>query len=796
MKKIVMRPLAVLLVVALAAGMLLVPSVQAEAVTSGQCGMDVVWYFDEATGTLIVEGTGELWDFDLAELAPWAALAKDIKKIVVSSGVTAIGKNAFSGSEVKTIELPDTLTTIKEGAFTDCAQLEQVDLSKTQVTTIEADTFAGCGVKTVAFPETLTTIKKGAFKECAQLEQVDLSKTQVTTIEADTFAGCGVKTVAFPETLTTIKEGAFAECAQLEEVDLSKTQVTTIEANAFTSCPALTEEKVALPDTVLDVADNAFDQRDTAPAVGVAEPTEATVPPTEPTAPSTEPTEPSTEPTAPSTEPTVPPTEPPFSGEKTYTTRDHGTVTETWVDGVVVEKTVEYPHLGSTKVYSDFDANGNPGKIQEKGANSVRTTTQTYDEAGRLLRTDTVYVTNGTSQSNTTEYTYTSATEGVAKRTNNGSSNVMTGSVRLHENGQLAELNFISDGIGFSQEYDQDGIVTREVTYSAVNKPTVALYQDGILSEKTIYDETNNNAVLGHGVTQFSENGLPVKYEFAAADGADLYEKKVEILYDGLGREQTVSSQYNDGYSSVIESSNGLIVSGEYKDANGEVYKTSQQDENGNLTVHMKNEYGTMNSVTIDPEGRPIEKETYLEDGSLLVNRCQYVNGESWNYTGVLDTEGNVIHYTNFYRDENGAAVTEKLIEGVYTKSISTKTDSGLSHAVIYDKDGNTIEEHYFNGNGEECDADGNVLPQNVEAAFTLRSPAPENEEPAEAEEPTEDEEPTEGEEPTEAEEPTEDEKPTEGEEPTESEEPTEGEEPAETEEPTEDEEPTEGDAE
>ena len=783
MKKIVMRSLAVLLVVALAAGMLLVPSVQAEAVTSGQCGMDVVWHFDEATGTLIVEGTGELWDFDLAELAPWAALAKDIKKIVVSSGVTAIGKNAFSGSEVKTIELPDTLTTIKEGAFTDCAQLEQVDLSKTQVTTIEADTFAGCGVKTVAFPETLTTIKKGAFKECAQLEQVDLSKTQVTTIEADTFAGCGMKTVAFPETLTTIKEGAFAECAQLEEVDLSKTQVTTIEANAFTSCPALTEEKVALPDTVLDVADNAFDQRDTAPAVGVAEPTEATVPPTEPTAPSTE--------------PTVPPTEPPFSGKKTYTTRDHGTVTETWVDGVVVEKTVEYPHLGSTKVYSDFDANGNPGKIQEKGANSVRTTTQTYDEAGRLLRTDTVYVTNGTSQSNTTEYTYTSATEGVAKRTNNGSSNVMTGSVRLHENGQLAELNFISDGMGFSQEYDQDGIVTREVTYSAVNKPTVALYQDGILSEKTIYDETNNNAVLGHGVTQFSENGLPVKYEFAAADGADLYEKKVEILYDGLGREQTVSSQYNDGYSSVIESSNGLIVSGEYKDANGEVYKTSQQDENGNLTVHMKNEYGTMNSVTIDPEGRPIEKETYLEDGSLLVNRCQYVNGESWNYTGVLDTEGNVIHYTNFYRDENGAAVTEKLIEGVYTKSISTKTDSGLSHAVIYDKDGNTIEEHYFNGNGEECDADGNVLPQNAEAAaFTLRSPAPENEEPAEAEEPTEDEEPTEGEEPTEAEEPTEDEKPTEGEEPTESEEPTEGEEPAETEEPTEDEEPAVGDAE
>ena len=138
----------------------------AEDAATGQCGQNLTWRYDPETGVLTIEGEGSMWDYDSLKLMPWFQYAGNIKKIVLSNGVTSIGKNAFACCAVEEVEFPETLKTIGARAFYQCEKLEKVDLSKTQVTTVAQEAFSGCkDLKTeeVKLPETAKSVAGNAF---------------------------------------------------------------------------------------------------------------------------------------------------------------------------------------------------------------------------------------------------------------------------------------------------------------------------------------------------------------------------------------------------------------------------------------------------------------------------------------------------------------------------------------------------------------------------------------------------------------------------------------------------------
>lgn len=140
----------------------------AEDAATGQCGQNLTWRYDPETGVLTIEGEGNMWDYDSLKLTPWFQYAGNIKKIVLSSGVTSIGKNAFACCAVEEVEFPETLKTIGEKAFYECEKLTKVDLSKTQVTTVAQKAFAECKeLKTeeVKLPETAKSVAANAFEK-------------------------------------------------------------------------------------------------------------------------------------------------------------------------------------------------------------------------------------------------------------------------------------------------------------------------------------------------------------------------------------------------------------------------------------------------------------------------------------------------------------------------------------------------------------------------------------------------------------------------------------------------------
>ena len=94
--------------------------------SSGTCGENVNWSFDEDTGVLTITGVGEMEDF---RTAPWVVNYRNkIVSVVISSGVTSVSGYAFSGCPaLPSVSLPDTLHTIAQYAFGWCTSLTSIE---------------------------------------------------------------------------------------------------------------------------------------------------------------------------------------------------------------------------------------------------------------------------------------------------------------------------------------------------------------------------------------------------------------------------------------------------------------------------------------------------------------------------------------------------------------------------------------------------------------------------------------------------------------------------------------------
>ena len=80
----------ILMILAITVLMLTVLTVSASAAeTSGTCGDNVMWTFDDTTGTLTISGEGKMKDYSLGN-APWASFGgKTVAKKIVDRPVTA-----------------------------------------------------------------------------------------------------------------------------------------------------------------------------------------------------------------------------------------------------------------------------------------------------------------------------------------------------------------------------------------------------------------------------------------------------------------------------------------------------------------------------------------------------------------------------------------------------------------------------------------------------------------------------------------------------------------------------------
>lgn len=121
-----------------------------------------------------------------------------ITEVVVTKGVTSIGRGAFRGCKnLKHVTLPESVEAIEDDAFRECESLE-----------------------TINFPKGLKTIEKWAFYKCKNLRELNFPEG-LTHIGNFAFGNCySLKHLVIPAKVEYIYWETFGECSDLETVRL------------------------------------------------------------------------------------------------------------------------------------------------------------------------------------------------------------------------------------------------------------------------------------------------------------------------------------------------------------------------------------------------------------------------------------------------------------------------------------------------------------------------------------------------------------------------------------------------
>ena len=176
--------------------------------------------------------------------------ASNLTSVTIPKSVTSIGDNAFRNSRNLT-EVWFNADSCISGGFNSCVALTTVHIGE-NVKRIPDRAFYDCtGLKEITIPDNVESIGNRAFYGCMGLEKFDgkfATDDHCSLIVNDTlfiaFAPkCGVADYAIPNTVTIIDDEAFSGCTGLTSVTIPK-GVTTIGNYAFSGCTDLTSVTV------------------------------------------------------------------------------------------------------------------------------------------------------------------------------------------------------------------------------------------------------------------------------------------------------------------------------------------------------------------------------------------------------------------------------------------------------------------------------------------------------------------------------------------------------------------------
>ncbi len=205
----------------------------ADEVASGTHGSNLTWSLD-SDGTLTISGSGAMEKKGTYTLYPWYRYYSTITKLVIEDGVTSISDYAFSNYyfHLTSVSIPESVQAIGAGAFNSSGLTSVVIPSG--VTTIEDGTFGRCGnLESVVLPNSITKIGSSAFGNCIKLKEITIPQS-VTNFGNSVFAESGLTSVEIPYGITSIPNAMFSKCGSLNTVTIP-CSVKGIQETAFHS---------------------------------------------------------------------------------------------------------------------------------------------------------------------------------------------------------------------------------------------------------------------------------------------------------------------------------------------------------------------------------------------------------------------------------------------------------------------------------------------------------------------------------------------------------------------------------
>lgn len=207
------------------------------------CDNCVVAVFGDSDKITIPEGVTEIDDFAFSSTFDSCSHLSPITDIQLPSTLKSIGNGAFSGTNIRSLHLPDSIENISANPIrgTDCVSLTG-KFSYKDIMLIQ-DKRLICfitGLKSVEVPEGVETIGRSCFY-CYGAEEI-LLPDGLKTIEPFAFSYNKIKELKLPDTIESIGSYAFNSCYKLESliIPASLTYLGKLPFCDMTNCKKIT----------------------------------------------------------------------------------------------------------------------------------------------------------------------------------------------------------------------------------------------------------------------------------------------------------------------------------------------------------------------------------------------------------------------------------------------------------------------------------------------------------------------------------------------------------------------------
>lgn len=238
----------------------------AQILNAGSVEVNGIWY-NLITKSQTVEVTKAPNGYTSEEIIIPDKIQYEGKEYIVNT----IGEYAFDWSDIKTITIPQSITSIKDGAFYKSRNLTKVNISdiNSWLNIIFDDATSNpmyygkaslClnnkEIKELIIPDGTENIGNYIFIGCSSIESIKLPNT-VKSIGDGTFSECkNLTSINLPEQLISLGKGCFSYCEKLNNVHIPNS-VKDIGNYVFSGCISLTA--INIPSELKYISAGAFE---------------------------------------------------------------------------------------------------------------------------------------------------------------------------------------------------------------------------------------------------------------------------------------------------------------------------------------------------------------------------------------------------------------------------------------------------------------------------------------------------------------------------------------------------------
>lgn len=163
---------------------------------------------------------------------------ENLNTVTIGKSVKSIGAQAFAGcTNLQTVTIGQSVESIEDEVFKRCDNVKKLIYADGCSTTIPVGITS---VEEVVLPNSLTSIEQGAFTDYKGLTSTIIPNT-VTDIGRHAFDGCtGLTTISIPNSVISIRQHAFSGCTELSSLIIGNS-LKILGSWAFSGCTKLSK---------------------------------------------------------------------------------------------------------------------------------------------------------------------------------------------------------------------------------------------------------------------------------------------------------------------------------------------------------------------------------------------------------------------------------------------------------------------------------------------------------------------------------------------------------------------------